>query len=118
MAHFAQLDENNIVLQVIVVGNQDILNENNEESEELGIQFCQNLLGVETQWVQTSYNNNFRKNYAGQGYSYDADRDAFIPPQPYPSWTLNEERCDWDPPVPPGPNQFIWDEENQRWLDA
>lgn len=117
MAHFAELDENNTVVRVIVVDNQDILDENGQESEAIGITICQNLLGSETRWVQTSYNNNFRKNYAGEGYHYDADRDAFIPPQPYSSWTLDEETCQWVAPVPHGPNQFIWDEENQTWVD-
>ena len=96
MAHFAQLDEQNIVTQVIVVANQELLLDG-IESEKKGIAFCQSLLGGN--WKQTSYNSNMRKNYAGIGYIYDSQRDAFIPPQPYPSWTLNEETCQWTSPI-------------------
>lgn len=80
MAHFAQLDENNVVQQVIVVNNSELLDENGVEQESKGIQFCQALLGGT--WIQTSYNGNFRKNYAGAGYVYDSQLDAFIPPKP------------------------------------
>lgn len=99
MAHFAELDENNIVLRVIVVGNNMILDEQGQESEAVGIAFCQSLLGAETRWVQTSYNGNFRKNYAGIGFMYDLSRDAFIAPQPEEDgWILNEETCQWRNP--------------------
>ena len=120
MAHFAQI-ENNLVTQVIVVDNNDILDEQGNESEELGIQFCQDLLGGT--WVQTSYNGNIRKNYAGIGYTYDKTRDAFIPPQPYPSWLLNEETCLWESPVPypeeteGNPVMYTWDEETVSWVE-
>ena len=97
MAHFAQIDENNMVIQIIVVHNNELIDENGVEQENLGVQFCQNLLGGN--WKQTSYNGNFRKNYAGVGYAYDAQRDAFIPPQPSPSWVLEEETCQWTEPV-------------------
>lgn len=101
MAHFAQLDENNIVQQVIVINNDDIIDEETgEESELKGIQLCKSLLGENTNWKQTSYNGTFRKNYAGYGFEYDASRDAFIPPQPHDSWILNEDECQWYPPVP------------------
>lgn len=101
MAHFAQLDENNVVQQVIVVDNENILNpETNEENESIGINFCKSLLGEETNWKQTSYNGSFRKNFAGRGYTYDASRDAFIPPKSYDSWILDEETCQWEPPQP------------------
>ena len=83
MAHFAKL-ENNVVTQVIVVANQDILDEQGQENEQKGIDFCSNLLGGT--WKQTSYNGNIRKNYAGVGYTYDEGRDAFIAPKPYNSW--------------------------------
>ena len=100
MAHFAQLDENNIVQQVIVINNDAIIDpETREESELKGIQLCKSLLGEDTNWKQTSYNGAVRKNYAGYGYEYDASRDAFIPPQPYDSWILNEDECQWYPPV-------------------
>ena len=94
MAHFAQLDETNIVTQVIVVNNDELL-DNGVESEAKGIAFCQSLLGGT--WVQTSYNGNIRKNYAGIGYSYDATRDAFIAPKAncHPEETLDEETCRW-----------------------
>ncbi len=93
MAHFAQLDESNNVLQVIVVNNNELL-DNGIESEAKGIEFCQSLFGGN--WVQTSYNNNFRKNYAGIGYYYDETRDAFIPPKPLGNWLLNEDTCRWE----------------------
>ena len=120
MAHFAEIDSNldNVVLRVIVIGNDDILDENGVESEVLGIAFCKNLFGEETEWVQTSYNNTFRKNYAGAGWMYDEGRDAFIPPQPYASWTLNEETCHYNPPVMP-PNdtqQWFWNEATVSWV--
>jgi hypothetical protein len=116
MAHFAQL-ENNIVKQVIVVSNQDILDENGQESEQKGIDFCSNLLGGN--WKQTSYNAKIRKNYAGIGYTYDEDRDAFIPPKPYNSWLLNEDTCQWKAPTP-YPNddkRYIWNEETTSWVE-
>lgn len=80
MAHFAELDSNNTVLSVHVVNNSDITDENNQEQEQLGIAFLQNLHGADTQWVQTSYNNNFRGTYAGIGYTYDEVNDIFVPP--------------------------------------
>jgi hypothetical protein len=117
MAHFAELDENNIVLQVIVVNNSELM-DGGSESEAAGIAFCQSLF-PNTTWVQTSYNGNFRKNYAGFGYTYDAARDAFISPQPYPSWLLNENTCQWDAPVarPVDGGLYFWDETNQIWVE-
>lgn len=95
MAHFAKLDENNVVLCVVVVNN-DILLENGQELEQKGIAFCKELFGTQTSWVQTSYNGTIRKNYAGIGYVYDSQRDAFIPPKPEgEGWVLNEESCIW-----------------------
>jgi hypothetical protein len=118
MAHFAQIDENNIVQNVIVVSNSNCLTANGEESESIGIAFCKSLLGEDTRWVQTSYNASFRKNYAGIGYTYDSIRDAFIPPSPYNSWVLVEETCQWTAPVP-NPNdgqRYYWDENIQNWV--
>jgi hypothetical protein len=93
MAHFAQLDENNVVLKVIVVHNNELL-DNGVESEAKGIAFCQSLFGGN--WIQTSYNGSRRKNYAGVGFTYDAQRDAFIPPRPEGvDWMLDEETCVW-----------------------
>ena len=120
MAHFAEIDSNldNVVLRVLVIGNDDILDENGEESEALGITYCKSLFGEETEWVQTSYNQNFRKNYAGANWFYDEGRDAFIPPQPFASWSLNEETCHYNPPVEPPNNteQWMWDEATISWV--
>lgn len=118
MAHFAELDDNNVVKRVIVIDNKDTADENGNEVEAIGIAFCQNLLGGN--WVQTSYNNNFRVRYAGIGYTYDAGLNAFIRPKPYPSWTLNTQTCDWDPPTPkPDDGKFYsWDESTQSWVEV
>jgi len=117
MAHFAQLDSNNIVTQVLVVNNSEILDDNNVEQESLGVTFLQGLLGSDTTWKQTSYSGNIRKNYAGIGYTYDSSRDAFIPPQPYASWVLNETTCLWEAPVPypTDDNFYDWNETDQQW---
>lgn len=119
MAHFAKLDENNIVIDVIVVHNNELLDILGNEIEIKGIQFLIGWSGGYTNWKQTSYNSTFRKNYAGIGYSYDSIRDAFIPPQPYPSWTLNEDICQWDPPVPIPDlvNNYYWDEPTLSWIE-
>jgi len=116
MAHFAQL-KNNVVTQVIVVDNQDILDENRQESEQKGIDFCFNLLGGT--WKQTSYNGNIRKNYAGIGYTYDESLNAFIPPKPFNSWLLNEKTCQWQAPVdyPTDKKMYSWNEENLIWKE-
>jgi hypothetical protein len=121
MAHFAQLDERNIVLQVIVLNNDDVNNLPFPESEPLGVSFCQNLFGSDTTWVQTSYNANFRYNYAGIGYSFDVTplpNGAFIPPKPYPSWVLNTSIYQWQAPFPcpQDGNSYIWDEATQGWV--
>jgi len=162
MAHFAEIDENNIVVRVIVVDNIRCLNPNIKfekppdvklisgnmitasvitkesfgkvgskeyiplakevkevswESEDTGIAYCRKLLGSHRIFVQTSYNGKIRKNYAGVGYFYDKALDAFIPPQPFKSWTLNKETCRWEAPVPfPGKGMYQWDEEKQAWI--
>jgi hypothetical protein len=117
MAHFAQLNEENLVTQVIVVANQDTADQDGVENEAIGIEFCTNLLGG--RWVQTSYNANIRKNYAGIGYKYDATLDAFIPPQPFKSWTLNEETAQWEAPTPypDDGKHYSWDEETTSWVE-
>ena len=117
MAHFAQI-ESNIVTNVIVINNQDIINSEGKESETVGVQFCTDLLGGT--WVQTSYNGNFRKNYAGVGFTYDSVRDAFISPQPYPSWTLVEDTCLWEAPVayPTDDKMYTWDEDTTSWVEV
>jgi hypothetical protein len=124
MAHFAELDTDNIVTQVIVVDNNDILDEQGNESEALGIQFCTDLLGGT--WVQTSYNDNIRYNFAGIGFTYDETRDAFIAPQPFDSWLLDKDTCQWKAPIPyPDvvldengyPDKvYEWDEETIQWI--
>jgi len=116
MAHFAQLDENNVVLQVIVVHNNDC-QLNGVEVEEAGIVFCKALFGSDTRWKQTSYNGNMRKNYAGIGYTYDAGRDAFISPKPFSSWVLNEQTCLWEAPtpMPTDGEMYRWDEPSLSW---
>jgi hypothetical protein len=118
MAHFVELDENNVVLRGIVVSNADTADASGVEKEEIGAAFCERLLGGT--WKQTSYNGNIRKNYAGIGFTYDADRDAFIPPQPYPSWVINEQTCIWEAPVP-YPNdgkRYNWDENTLSWIEV
>ena len=116
MAHFAELDENNIVLRVIVVGDDDCKDSEGNENEEIGAAFCRNLLGGV--WKQTSYNGRIRKNYAGIGYVYDETRDAFIAPQPFPSWALNELTAQWTPPTPypDDGNSYLWDENALSWV--
>ena len=116
MAHFAELDENNVVIRVIVVNNNELM-DNGSESEEKGIAFCQSLF-PNTNWKQTSYNGNFRKNYAGVGYSYlPAPIDGFAPPRPYESWNLDPDVCQWVAPVPmPTDGQrYLWNETVQVW---
>lgn len=117
MAHFAEINEDNIVIQVIAVHNNELL-VGEDESEEKGIDFCESLFGHRN-WVQTSYNNNIRYNHAGIGYTWDPDNDAFYPPQPFSSWSLNEDYI-WEAPVPYPEDAsedeiYAWDEENQEW---
>ena len=114
MAHFAKLDENNIVIQVVVVDNQVLL-ENSNESEQKGIDFLNTLFGNAT-WVQTSYNGNIRKQFAGIGYTYNEANDVFIIPQPFDSWSL-DENFDWQPPIPMpiDDNLYEWDEGTLSW---
>ena len=115
MAHFVKLDNNNIVIGGVVVNN-NALDANNEEAS--GIAFLNNLYGVEENWKQTSYNGNIRKQYAGIGFSYDAVNDVFITPQPYPSWSL-DNNFNWQPPTPrPEGDLYYWSEESLEWLNA
>ncbi len=115
MAHFAELNPNNVVTSVVVVNNAEIMN-GDQESESKGIAFLASLYG-HNRWRQTSYNATIRKNYAGLGYTYDAVRDAFIPPQPFASWTLDEDTCRWVPPVPmPSDGVYRWDEDAGAWI--
>ena len=121
MAHFAKLGIGNKVLRVTVVSNDIAI------TEKAGEEFLQNLHGSRDVWKQTSFNTTggvhklggtpFRKNYAGVGYTYDQTRDAFIPPKPFNSWTLNETTCLWDSPVvyPTDGKRYLWNEETQQW---
>jgi hypothetical protein len=118
MAHFAEVDSDNIVLRVLVVG---------DEQEERGQEFLANDLGLGGTWLKTSYNTQggvhtlggtpFRKNYAGIGFKYDSTRDAFIPPKPFTSWKLNEDTCLWEAPVayPTDGKLYTWNESKKKW---
>tara|TARA_R110000822_G_scaffold63288_2_gene155546 strand:+ start:381 stop:737 length:357 start_codon:yes stop_codon:yes gene_type:complete len=116
MAHFAQI-ENDLVTQVIVVDNNDTIDEQGTEVEAIGIQFCTNILGGT--WLQTSYNGNIRKNYAGIGYTYDSDNDAFYAPKPYASWLLDSTTYLWEAPTayPDDGKYYSWDEDTTSWVE-
>ena len=129
MAHFVEIDDDNTVTRGIVVSNPDTADADGNEVEAVGIAFCQKLTGGGI-WRRTSYNTQagehklggtaFRKNYAGHGYTFDEDRDAFIPPQPFPSWLVNEDTCQWYPPVPLPDDaslekRYSWNEDEQQW---
>jgi hypothetical protein len=115
MAHFAEIGLNNTVIRVIVVGNDDCKDQFGNESEVIGAKFCNDLLGGV--WLQTSYSGNMRKNYAGIGYTYDSQRNAFIAPKPFASWTFDEATCQWNSPVPypTDGNKYQWDESTLTW---
>ena len=132
MAHFAKLDANNLVTQVIVVANEDTADSSGAETESIGVAFCQKLLGASTTWKQTSYNGNFRGNYAGIGYTYISNvatlgvgsTDIFINQQPYDSWAVGVGTAQWYPPSNPGDapaltsdelaarKYYVWNESN------
>jgi len=105
MSHFAKIDENNIVTQVIVA-EQDFIDSG--------------VVGDSVDWIKTSYTSSIRKNYAGIGYTYDADKDAFISPKPFDSWTLDEDSCQWEPPesYPDDDKDYSWDEDSQAWVEV
>ncbi len=131
MAHFAQIDSDSIVTQVLVVGNENCLGSDGNESEAVGIAFCQNLLGADTNWVQTSYNENIRFHYAGVGMKYDSSNDVFYPQSPHPSWVLNTSTWEWGSPVAMPADagyggadteefasehvSYAWDEDTRSW---
>ena len=119
MAHFAKLNENNIVLEVNVVHNNELLDENGHESEAKGIAFLTAWSGGYANWKQTSYNGTIRKNYAGIGYTYDSGRDAFIAPKPFASWILDEQTCFWNAPTPKPTDgkQYDWNENSLSWVE-
>jgi hypothetical protein len=122
MAHFAQLDDNSKVTNVIVIGDADCKDSKGKESEAIGIEFCKSLFGEETEWVKTSYNGSIRKNFAGIGFTYEKARDAFIPPKPFESWLLNDNDCTWYAPLPvPAPKEgfdYFWNEESKSWVEV
>ena len=115
MAHFAKIDDNNLVTQVVVVENKDTSDATGVEKEHIGAAHLEKILGGT--WKQTSYNGNLRKNYAGIGYTFDAQRNAFIPPKPFNSWVLVEETCQWKAPVdmPTDGQMYQWDENTTSW---
>lgn len=124
MAHFAELDTNNIVLRVLVVDNTVLKDEAGVEHEQKGVDYLQNLFGADTLWKQTSYTGSFRVRYAGIGYSFDFNLNAFIPLKPYPSWNLDPNIADWVAPVlkpnlTPDEEEagmfYVWNEEFLRW---
>ena len=130
MAYFAKLGTGNIIEQVISINNSVITDANGVEQEQLGNDFINKLYNTRDVWKQTSYNNNIRKNYAGIGFQYDQQRDAFIPPKPYNSWILNEDTCLWNAPVAypitntqnlineygnPQNDLYRWNETNLTW---
>ena len=124
MAHFAEIDSNNVVLRVVVVANKDTADANGVEKEYIGAAYLESLLGGT--WKQTSYHSNIRKNFAGIGYTYDTALDAFVPPQPYSSWVLNPDTAQWEAPVPmpsdagtgEPPKMYMWDEMTQSWIEV
>jgi len=119
MAHFAELDQNNVVTRVVSINTLVCLNSLGQEVEEIGKTFCQNLFNTPN-WVQTSYNNKIRKHFARAGYTYNSGLDAFIPPQPYASWTLDSNTCDWVSPVPypTDGKDYKWNEATLSWNEV
>ena len=121
MAHFAKIGLNSKVIAVIKVNNEVLKDADGVEQESIGIDFLTKLTGYPV-WKQTSYNSNFRKNYAGKGYIYDEDREAFYLPKPYPSWILNETTCQWEAPIARPTDQlesdqwYEWNEESNSWI--
>lgn len=120
MAHFAELNAENIVTRVVVIGNPNCLDENGQESEAIGAAFCRQLFGPDTRWVQTSYNSNFRNVFAGPGCIYNEKLDVFTGKQPFPSFTFNEETLKWEAPIPkPDDGKlYVWDEELGNWTNV
>lgn len=118
MAHFAQVKDT-IVQQVIVISDANAPDPAPEHSEPLGQAFIRDVLKLSGEWIQTSYNSKFRAHYAGIGYTWDATNQVFYAPQPYPSWLLNTETCNWEAPIP-YPNDgklYYWDEATQQWVE-
>ena len=117
MAYFAKLGTGNIIEAVISINNSVITDSNGIEQEQLGVDFINKLYNTRDVWKQTSYNNNIRKNFAGIGYQYDQQRDAFIPPKPFNSWILNEDTCRWESPVTM-PTTELEDNQYYSWNES
>lgn len=116
MAYFAQIDDEGTVLQVISISNDDAPDPAPANSEPLGQAFIADTLGLPGEWRQTSFSGSIRRRFAGLGFTYDPERDAFIEPQPYPSWTL-DTAGDWQPPTPRPDSPFVfWDESTLSWI--
>jgi hypothetical protein len=121
MAHFAKLDSDNKVIHVSVVDNWNITDGSGNESEAIGVAYLKSIHGADTNWKQTSYNGNIRKNYAGIGMTYDESRDAFISPKPFLSWVLNETTCRYEAPTPMPTTAgkiYTWDEATTSWVES
>lgn len=118
MAYFAQLDENNVVINVVSIDNNEIGLIDGTESEEKGIRACKYMFGEDTRWIQTSFNNRIRTRFAGVGYIYDEERDAFIAPKPFESWVFDEETLSYVAPVdyPADGRGYYWDEANTQYV--
>lgn len=119
MAHFAEIDSDNKVLRVVVIGNNDCLDDENSESEAKGIEYCKSLFGQSTNWVQTSYNEKIRGYYASIGMTYDRTTDAFTRDKPYPSWVLNSSTKRWEAPTakPDDGKLYVWIEDETAWVE-
>jgi len=115
MAHFVEINASSIVIRGVVLDDKDTQDESGDEVESVGAKYLNEGFGGT--WKKTSYNRNIRKNYAGIGFTYDETRDAFIPPKPYDSWTLNEDTCQWDAPtaMPDDDKEYNWNEDTQAW---
>ena len=115
MAHFVEIDDSNIVIRGVVLDDKDTQDESGNEVESVGAKYLSDGFGGT--WKRTSYNGNFRKNFAGNGYTFDEARDAFIPPKPFDSWTLNEDTCQWDAPTayPDDGDEYSWNEDTGAW---
>lgn len=118
MTHFARLGNDDHVLEVVAVNQKELLDDFGVEQEERGIEYCVRLFGG--RWKQTRFDGSIRKHFAGIGFSYRDDLNAFVPPSPYPSWQLNETTCQWEPPAPEPQDGLVhaWDEDTQQWIDA
>jgi hypothetical protein len=117
MAHFARINNNNVI-DVIVINNQVLVDSNGNESESKGIEFCKQLYGQDTNWIQTSYNSQFRGIYAGIGFTYDPIKDVFVPPKPHESWSLDSDGFTWIAPIPyPQDGEvYFWNEDILNWV--